>query len=302
MIKSKISIIIPTFNKANFLPKAIQSVFNQTYQNFELIVVDDGSTDNTKEVVKKFQTKDKRIKYFFQENSGGAAKPKNVGIKNASGEYIAILDADDEWLSEKLELQLKLLEDQRLDFVGCYSLVIDAQNNFKSIYIIPNYKNVLDNILMRDYMGSGSSMMYRKDIFDKSGLFDENLKTAQDWEMRIRLAQEYKFAPVEKVLFKYYVHENNISSSVPYKEKLKDLDYIYNKYIAYYQNNPKLYSIKLRYDGTRSMLAQENEIAGKCFMQSIKADWLNLKSYIYFFLSLFGTSCYLKLTKIKSKL
>ncbi|HKK53946.1 MAG TPA: glycosyltransferase family A protein [Patescibacteria group bacterium] len=99
----KISVIIPTYNRANFLPRAIKSVLNQTFKDFELIIVDDGSTDNTKEVINNYLKNDDRIKYIYQQNSGGPPKPKNTGIKIAKGEYIAFLDSDDEWFKDKLK-------------------------------------------------------------------------------------------------------------------------------------------------------------------------------------------------------
>jgi glycosyltransferase involved in cell wall biosynthesis len=93
----KVSVIIPTYNRADLLSRAIKSVIAQTYTNWELLVVDDGSTDNTKEVVKEFIKKDKRIKYLWEPNSGSPSKPRNFVAKNAKGEYIAFLDSDDEW-------------------------------------------------------------------------------------------------------------------------------------------------------------------------------------------------------------
>src|SRR3989344_2456358 len=105
-----ISIIIPTYNRAKLLRRAIESVLKQTFQDFELLVVDDGSTDNTNEVVMEYASKDKRVFYISQENSGGASRPKNTGIKTARGEYIAILDSDDEWMQNKLEVQLRHFE------------------------------------------------------------------------------------------------------------------------------------------------------------------------------------------------
>ena len=92
----KVSIIIPTYNRANLLPRAINSVLNQTFKDFELIIVDDGSTDNTRKVVKEFEEKDSRIKYIWQENFGGPAKPTNTGLKISKGKYIAFLDSDNE--------------------------------------------------------------------------------------------------------------------------------------------------------------------------------------------------------------
>src|SRR4030065_2324353 len=98
---SQVSVIIPTYNRANFLKKAIKSVLHQTFKDFELIVVDDGSSDNTKEIVSRFIKDGAKIKYIYQKNSGGTSNPRNVGIAHASGYYLAFLDSDDQWLPEK---------------------------------------------------------------------------------------------------------------------------------------------------------------------------------------------------------
>jgi len=103
-----VSVIISTYNRAHLIGRAIQSVLNQTYQDFEVIVVDDGSTDNTEEIVKSFN--DPRIRYIRHEKNKGAAAARNTGIKAARGKYIAFQDSDDEWLPEKLEKQMKVFE------------------------------------------------------------------------------------------------------------------------------------------------------------------------------------------------
>ena len=98
-MKPKVSVVIPTYNSSQFIVETLESVFAQTYKDYEIIVVDDGSTDNTKEVLQPYTS---RIKYIYKEN-GGPASARNVGIKSAQGEYIAFLDSDDRWLPEKLE-------------------------------------------------------------------------------------------------------------------------------------------------------------------------------------------------------
>lgn len=104
----KVSVIIPTYNRAHLIGRAIKSVLNQTYKDFEIIIVDDGSTDKTEEVVKDF--KDERVRYIRREKNKGGSAARNTGIKAARGEYIAFQDSDDEWLPEKLEKQMKAFE------------------------------------------------------------------------------------------------------------------------------------------------------------------------------------------------
>ncbi|OGZ18365.1 MAG: hypothetical protein A2V72_01170 [Candidatus Nealsonbacteria bacterium RBG_13_37_56] len=288
----KVSVIIPTYNRAQFLRRAIKSVLNQTFQDFELIVVDDGSTDDTRKVVEFFPG----IKYIYQNNSGGAGRPKNTGIKTAKGEYIAILDDDDEWFTTKLEKQVQFLEQNpAIDIVGCNYLI-----NGKKEYKIPKQKDIFKEILIADNIGPGSIMVYRKEVFDRVGLFDENLRSSQDKEMRIRLAQKYKFGFIEEPLVNYYIGHDNISlAGLSVKEREKDWQYIFEKYKNYYLADKKLYSDKLRYDGTRYMLLGLSAKARKSFLSSIKKNPLNIKSFFYLFLSLSGTSFYKRLAKIK---
>ena len=105
-----VSVIIPTYNRAHLIDKAIKSVLNQTYQDFEIIVVDDGSTDNTNEVLKNFT--DSRIHYIFHTSNLGVSAARNTGIKTSQGEYIALLDSDDDWLPEKLDKQVDVLQNE----------------------------------------------------------------------------------------------------------------------------------------------------------------------------------------------
>ena len=288
----KVSVIIPTYNRANLLKRAIRSVLAQTYRNFELIVVDDGSTDNTKQICSNIRFE--HIKCVREEsNFGGAARPKNTGIKISQGEYIAILDDDDQWLPKKLEEQIKFLEKYPdVAIVGCNFLI-----NEKKEYKIPHYKNVFKRMLVTDDMGPGSTMMYKREVFDKVGLFDENLKSGQDKEMRIRLSLKFKFGFIRKPLVIYYIGHDSLSSKLNISRMEKDWEYIYNKYKKYYTKS--LYGNKLRYDGTRYMMLGFPKKARKSFIYSIKNNPLNIKSYLYFFISLFKKRFYQGLTKIK---
>lgn len=304
--KPLVSIIIPTYNRANFLPQTIKSALQQTYQNTEILIIDDGSTDNTKQIVKKIQNKYKKIKYFWQKNSGGAAKPKNKGIKKSKGDYIAVLDSDDEYYPNKIEEQIKIFktkQSKKLMAVGSYAKEIYMDTKEERVFKVPNYKEPLKELLKHDYMGSGSTMMYKKKLFDKIGHFDENLKSGQDAEMRIRIAVNgFGFHFAQKPLFKYKIHQQGMSESITAKKKSKDVEYIFNKYKKYYTEDSKIYSIKLRYDGTRNMYLNNKTKAREKFIKSIKNNPANIRSYLYLFFSLFGTSFYKKLNSIRHRI
>lgn len=296
----KVSIIIPSYNSARFLNRTLLSVLDQTEQDFEILIVDDGSDDNTAQLLAMWAARDDRIRTFqLSENSGGAAKPKNVGLSNARGEYIAVLDSDDEWMPTKLEKQLELFRSgSDLGFVGCNALIVESDGTEKKTRLVQTL-DVLGRILQSDYMGTGSSTMYRREVFEVVGGFDESLRSGQDWEMRIRLAQKFPFAFVDgPPLVRYHQHAGNISKMAVESRDI-DLQYIENKYKDLYLARPKIYSRKLRFDGTRYMLAGESKKARVSFVQAIRHDPTNVFAYCYFLFSIGGFRMYRTLTQMK---
>src|ERR1035437_7682203 len=149
----KISIIIPTYNCEKFIERAIESVLNQTFQDFEIIVVDDLSKDNTVSVVKDLQKKDSRIKLIeLDKNSGGPALPKNKGFEVSTGEFVAYLDQDDEWLPNKLSEQVNVFtnsQNKNLGLVSCGAFLINDAGKCFSVYK-PTNKKIFPEILLRN--------------------------------------------------------------------------------------------------------------------------------------------------------
>ena len=299
----KISVIIPTYNQAqNLLPRAIKSVLNQTFNDFELIIVDDSSTDNTEEVVKKFKKREKRIKYFKHLiNSGGPSEGRNTGIKNSKGKYIAFLDADDEWLPEKLEKQLELFEQSKnpkLGFVGCNLLIIDEIQNKILEYKMSRHKNIFKALLVKDCIGVPSNMLILKNVFEKIGLFNVDLIVTQDWEMWLRIAQKYDFDLVNKSLTKYYYHSQSLSHTLAFKGP-EEFQYIFEKYKKYYEKNSKLYSNFLNSQGLWYISKKELKKGGRSILHALKVDPFNIKSYLYYLISLLGYNFFYKLLQLK---
>ena len=299
----KVSIIIPTYNRANFLPRTIKSVLNQTFQDFELIIVDDCSTDNTQEVVKEFQKKDDRIRYIrLDKNSGAPAHPRNVGIQNARGNFISFLDSDDECFPEKLEKQLELFEKGPADlgFVGCNALMVEEKNGkiLKEIKL-PSFlkRNTFEKLLEHCFMNI--SVLIKSRVLDNVGLFDENLKFAEDWDMWIRISYKYNFDFVLKPLLKRYIHGGNVTQTLSVDEKIKDLKYILKKYKNLYRKYPEAHSIRLRNMGTIYLLGGDMKMARKYFIKAIKVSPWYLRSYLNFIVSLLGKSVYKRLLKFK---
>ncbi len=195
-----VSVIIPTFNRADLVREAIQSVLDQTYQNFEIIVVDDGSTDGTEQVLAPYKDK---IIYIYQENQGGAAA-RNTGIKHARGKYIAFLDSDDLWLPEKLEKQLEILEKNE-DIAMVYSNIIRVYDGGRLKKIGINPKNIISGniyheILLRRVWVSLPTWIIRKACFEEIGGFDPEFRTSHDREMVVRIVKKYQIYGIKEPL------------------------------------------------------------------------------------------------------
>jgi len=254
--KPVISVIIPTYNGSKTIKMAIESVLNQSFQDFELIVVDDGSTDSTQEVVISFQKTDSRIRYIkLEKNSGGPAYPLNVGIKLSQSEFIAILEHDDRWLPKKLEQQLNLFQNnQSLAFVGCNIQIVynDSGLREKFIFQKPLFFDKrrsywLEKMIKRQFFFNLSALMFKKEILTNY-LFDERLKIAVDQDICLRLIQQYEFDFVDEVLVEYHIHRQNLSRSK------KNIDYLINdwrimisKYKDIYRRYKKEYFFLLLY-------------------------------------------------------
>jgi len=178
-----ISVIIPTYNRSSFLEDAINSVLKQTYSNFEVLVVDDHSTDDTKEVVNKFN--DPRIKYLLNSRSKGAQGARNTGILAAKGSWIAFLDSDDTWHSEKL-CKINSIITQITEDIG---LIFDNNHIFNNRYFDRvAYRKVL---LVNNVIGGFSRVCIRRSVFTKIGLLDETLSARQDIDTYYRVLEHY---------------------------------------------------------------------------------------------------------------
>ena len=207
-----VSVVIPTYNYARFVGRAIDSVLAQTYSRVECIVVDDGSTDETPQVLARYG---ERIRVVRQENKG-LSGARNTGVVNARGEYIAILDSDDYWRPDKLALQVAYHEaNPGLGVVGCAGEEVDrggARVNALPFRDrrdeFPDLTSQLRAVATRRYwVGcSGSGAMIPRGVFDDVGLFDETLRAAEDWDMWLRIAAKYPVANVGEVLASVCVH------------------------------------------------------------------------------------------------
>lgn len=206
-----ISVIVPAYNAQKTIQETIESVLNQTFRDFELIVINDGSQDLTLDIVSNIQ--DSRLRVFSYPNAG-PQKSRNRGILHAVGEYISFIDADDLWTSDKLELQLKALS-LNPEAAVAYSWTDYIYEHGQIFRPGPHFDfngDVYSRLLLSDFVGSGSNPLIRKQALIAVGSFDESLPAAQDWEMWLRLAARYHFVAVPSVQILYRVRANSWSS------------------------------------------------------------------------------------------
>ncbi|MFO8108955.1 MAG: glycosyltransferase family 2 protein [Thermoplasmata archaeon] len=225
---NEVSVIIPTYNRSKVLVKAVESVLNQTYENFELIIVDDKSKDDTADTVEQF--KDPRIKYHRNEINLGGSGSRNVGIELAKGEFIAFLDDDDQWLPEKLERQVEVLKKASAGCCGVYTGLTKYRNGKPlTKKMIPRDGMIFNDLLWENIIGSTSVIMLRKKSIIDVGGFTQDLPASQELDLYLRLAKKYEFKCVPESLVVYHIHQDNQITS-DYSKKVFARKYIYNKY------------------------------------------------------------------------
>jgi glycosyltransferase involved in cell wall biosynthesis len=207
-----ISVVIPTYNRADFIANTINSVLNQTYQNIEILVVDDASTDQTESAVQALN--DPRIKYIrLPENTSGT-KPRNTGILESRGRYIALLDSDDEWLPDKLQKQLHFINQNAAneENIICFTGLILKSDNGESVLSNPPLKegvDIMDYILVDDNWVQTSTYMVSGELAKRT-LFNPELKKHQDWDFCLRLRENgAKFINLPESLTVYNIEERN---------------------------------------------------------------------------------------------
>lgn len=207
----KVSVIIPTYNRAHFVIEAIESVLNQTFQDFEIIVVDDGSTDNTREALKKFGSK---IRYTYQENRGVAAA-RNTGIRAAKGEFIAFLDHDDLWLPDKLSIQMDAFsKNKEVGLVYTDCVAFDKEGKLPKGDRIRPSGWVFKQLFRRPF-GLLTGVVCKKECFNKCGLFNESFFTSDDYDMCLRISTKHKFLFIDQPLFRRRVHSHSLGTVLP---------------------------------------------------------------------------------------
>ncbi len=240
-----ISVIVPTYNKARLLEQTLRNILEQTYQNIEIVVIDDGSTDKTKEVVASLQSE--KINYFYNSKTKGTSQSRILGINKSSGSYIAFLDDDDWWDNNKLQLQHDLIIKEQLDFVMSNYIVNDMVNNKKY--------NVCLNRFISDFskeivLAPGPFLqccLFKKEfIFKNMFLFDCAAEPSEDWDWFIAISkQKLVFNNIKQPLFQWNLSSMSQSSNLI--KETRAIEYILKKHFDYFQKKSSNQNISLQY-------------------------------------------------------
>lgn len=210
---AKISVIIPTFNAEKTIAGTVKSVLGQSFSDLEVLVVNDGSTDSTLDVLSHI--KDQRLKILTFPN-GGVAESRNRGIQNATGQYLSFLDSDDLWKEDKLKEQLSALENHPEAAVAySWNDYIDEDGKFvHNGWHFENHGDVYEALFLCCFIENGSNILLRKEALDRVGGFDSALVPTEDWDFYLRLAENYHFVCVPKVHVLYRIVSGSLSNHV----------------------------------------------------------------------------------------
>ncbi|NEO98996.1 MAG: glycosyltransferase family 2 protein [Symploca sp. SIO2E9] len=285
----KISVIVPIYGVEKYIAATVQSVLNQTYENFELLLVDDESPDQSIEICQQFS--DSRIKIIHQKNRG-LAGARNAGIRQAQGEYLAFLDGDDLWLPQKLERQVEHLNNSpEVGVSFSRSALIDEEGNPLGIYLMPKLKGITAYDLFRESpVGNGSAPVIRREVFEaikfqdnlhgtvEDCYFDEQFRRSEDIEcwLRIILQTPWKIEGISEVLTLYRLNSGGLSANLlkqfeSWEQVLAKTNSYAPELIAQWGNLSR--GCRLRYLARNAIRMQNGAIAVELCHRSLAAHW-----------------------------
>ena len=269
----KVSIVMAAYNPGRFIVPAIESLLNQTYENLEVIIINDGSTDNTAQLVQPY-LQDDRLRYYEQENAGQTIA-KNNGIKHATGEFVGFLDADDFFALNKIEMQISAFDlDPRIGVV--YSNAASVNEHSQVTKFRSNawtcYSGIVTEQLFRRNFIPFSAAIIRKQALDELGAFDESIAMGIDWELWLRLSTKYHFHHIDETLLYYRIWEGQMSHK--WKKRYEWTDHIMRQFVAQY---PEALSDK----AIRTAYADTYTCRGNLYLsreQNRAAAWADFKA------------------------
>jgi glycosyltransferase involved in cell wall biosynthesis len=267
-VKGQVSVIIPVFNRDKILNRSVESVLRQDYTNYELIIVDDGSTDHTKEIVEEYMRRDPRIKLFNNTNAKGPAGARNTGLQKATGEYVAFLDSDDEWIPSHLSDSIIIMETKEVEAcIGLWDekspegeryprwtegenkkklekLLNDLKPECMDKYVLFDSRFVEYLILSRFYCYSINTLVFKKEKLNKCGFFNEDLRASEDVDFTLRLFDISKVCLIRTCQFIYHQGTDNLYYFMD-RKKLELKEIVNNKELILRMVYCDLHKIKM---------------------------------------------------------
>lgn len=295
-----VSVVIPTHNRCDLLQRAIKSVQSQSYTDLEIIIVSDGSTDETEKIVGTLADLDHRIRLIAYHPAKGGNTARNIGIEAANGEYIAFLDDDDEWLPEKIEKQLEVMKSDPeigLVYTGVQILYVNEVISYNTK--ARNSGDMHTEILLDNFIGTTSTVMLKKDILPYTGMFDINLRALQDYDLWIRVCQKCRVGVVPEELIRYYNYTGTNQISSLTQKYIDAFQYIDHKYEALFS---KLSDMQKKEKTNNEYLLLTNKalrngdgaLARKYAVKALRSSF-SKKAIAYYILSFFSYKTTLKL-------
>lgn len=296
----KVSVIILTRNRAHLVQRAIESALAQTFQDFEIIVVDDASEDDTAAVVMGIS--DPRVHYRKNQSNLGEARSRNAGIACARGEYIAFLDDDDTWLPEKLAAQVSLLDTLPAKVGAVYTsyIRVDVATGATGATVRAEKRGNLSSELCEQNWVGLSTILVRRECFDKVGGFDEELGFGTDYDMWIRIGRDYEFEAISRPLVRYAVHSTQMSGNT--RTILRGKEHQLHKYRDYFAVNRRSYG---RYLLSLGVLYCYNGEAGRgraILLRALRAYPFEPRIYANLLLACFGAETFVYVKSLKERL
>jgi glycosyltransferase involved in cell wall biosynthesis len=280
-----VSVIIPTFNRRDYITTALDSVLAQTYKNYEIVVIDDGSSDDTKEVLKPYQN---IIRYFYQENKG-ISGARNRGIRESRNDYIALLDSDDYWLPEKLKWQVdRIRKEPECGMVATRCSSIASDGTFRKKNRPGKSGWILNDIFKANFIRTSSVLITRK-CFDTVGLFDESLPEGEEYDLWLRIAKQYPIAFINEPLTVYTDNPHGVStdSLAGRLIRLKVLEKEYLKEAIPPQLYRKRMSRNYHYVGRHYIKRGKKSEGIHYLRQALSLDPLYIKNLFYYLWNIF---------------
>ena len=295
----KVSVILPTHNRALMLGRAVASVLLQSFADFELLVVDDASNDDTAHAIQGFT--DPRIKYIRHTFNRGEAESRNTGIRIACGEYIAYLDDDDEWLPEKLAKQVSLMESSTqalgLVYTGMHLVELATRKTLSTW--IPQHRGCVLEPLLEKNFPLGATALLRMECFRTVGTYDPSIPYGPDWEMSIRIARRFNVEAIPEPLYRYSIHPKQLTANP--RIRLAGLQKVLELHSDLFAGHPKAHAHQLVNLGLLHYLCGNPREARASLRRGVLCYPLWVRPYKLYLLSFLSADFFNKLLAFRER-